>query len=125
MAYAMPSEVWSVLEKHLNTKTVVGEAVTFGEITMIPVMDLMFGYGGGAGDGRDEKHQGGGGSGGGAGARLSPKAVIVIQGGQVQVLPLSKGSAIEKIVEALPGLLEKFQASKAAKAVAKEEETAE
>ncbi|MFZ5825211.1 MAG: GerW family sporulation protein [Bacillota bacterium] len=114
MGYGMPAEMWAVLDKHLTTKSVIGEPVTFGEITMIPVMDLMFGYGGGAGEGRDEKQQGGGGGGGGAGARLAPKAVIVIKGGSVEVLPLSKGSAIEKIVEAIPGLVEKFQA-KAAK----------
>lgn len=122
MGYEMPAQIWSVLDKHLSTRSVIGEPVTFGEITMIPVMDLMFGYGGGGGDARNEKHGNSEGGGGGAGARLSPKAVIVIRAGEVQVLPLSKGSAMEKIVEAIPGLLEKFAASKAK---AQDEKTAE
>lgn len=114
------------VDKHLTTKSVIGEPVTIGEITMIPVMDLMFGFGGGGGEGSDSKSQGTGtGSGGGAGARLAPKAVIVIKGGEVQVMPLAKGSAIEKIVESVPGLLEKLQASKGAKAEAAEETKAE
>lgn len=114
------------LEKHLTTKSVIGEPVTFGDVTLVPVMDLMFGAGGGGGEGRDEKkNETGGGSGGGVGARLSPKAMIVIKNGEVQVLPLGKGGAIDKIVEAIPGLLEKFGAMKAQKAAPAAEPTAE
>lgn len=99
------------LNQHLSTKSVIGEAVTIGDITLIPVMDMMFGFGAGGGEGTAAANAGVGG-GAGAGGRLSPKAVIVIKGDDVQVLPLSKGSAIEKIVDSIPGLLEKFQASK-------------
>lgn len=106
--------VLTTLDKHLTTKSVIGEPLTVGDVTMIPVMDLMFGYGGGAGEGKDEKDSGGGG-GGGAGARLAPKALVVIKNGEVQVLPFSKGSAVEKIVEAIPAIMEKFTASRAAK----------
>ncbi|MFZ5817876.1 MAG: GerW family sporulation protein [Bacillota bacterium] len=111
------------LEKHLNTKTIMGEPFTVGDVTLIPVMDLMFGFGGGGGEGVDPKSESarGSGSGGGAGARLAPKAMVVIKGGDVQVIPLTRGSAIEKIVEAIPGLLEKLP-SKGAK---KEEVAAE
>jgi len=108
----MLDTMMATLEKHLSTKTVIGEAVTVGDVTMVPVMDLMFGFGGGGGEGRDEKNQNGSGSGGGAGARLAPKAIIVIKGGEVQVLPLVKGSAIEKIVESIPAIVEKFQSMK-------------
>ncbi|MGE5674928.1 MAG: GerW family sporulation protein [Mycobacterium leprae] len=108
MASEFIDNLVATLEKHLTTKSVIGEAVTFGDVTMVPVMDLMFGAGGGSGEGRDEKSQGGSGSGGGMAARLSPKAVIVIKNGEAQILPLSKGSAIEKIVEAVPGLVEKL-----------------
>ncbi|MFZ5825147.1 MAG: GerW family sporulation protein [Bacillota bacterium] len=122
MGYELPAGMWDVLDKHLSTKTVTGEPVTFGEVTLIPIMDLMFGYGGGSGDARNEKAGSSIGGGGGGGARLAPKAVIVIKGSEVQVLPLNKGGAMEKIVEALPGLLEKVQVTKAAKAEPKAEE---
>lgn len=106
MALEIMDSVLVALEKHLSTKTVVGEPITMGSVTLIPVVDLMFGFGAGGGEGRDEK-QGGSGSGGGAGARLSARAVIVVRDGDVSVLPLGKGGAIDKIVEAIPGLVEK------------------
>ncbi|MEW8976831.1 MAG: spore germination protein GerW family protein [Symbiobacterium sp.] len=111
----MPLEFLSVvtetLEKHLSTKTVVGEPVTVGAVTLIPVIDITFGFGAGSGEGHDER-QGGSGGGGGGGARLSARAVIVIRDGDVSVLPLHKGGAIDKIVESIPGLLEQVQARK-------------
>ncbi|MBP2016960.1 putative spore protein YtfJ [Symbiobacterium terraclitae] len=107
MAVEIMDSVIAALEKHLSTKTVVGEPITMGSVTLIPVVDLMFGFGAGGGEGRDEK-QGGSGSGGGAGARLSARAVIVVRDGDVSVLPLGKGGAIDRIVEAIPGLVEKI-----------------
>ncbi|HEY8346713.1 MAG TPA: spore germination protein GerW family protein [Symbiobacteriaceae bacterium] len=101
-------QIGATLEKHLSTKTVIGEPMTVGELTLIPVMDVTFGFGAGWGEGKASPGDGTG-SGGGAGARISPKAVIVVRDGDIQVLPLSKGSAAEKIVEAIPGLLEKFK----------------
>lgn len=102
------------LEKALNSKTVIGEAQQFGDVTLIPVVDVMFGFGGGGGEGTTKENNGNGG-GGGAGARVSAKAIIVIKNGEVSVLPLTRGSAIEKIVEAVPGLIEKINIAKAAK----------
>lgn len=110
------------LERNLSTKSIMGEPIVIGEVTLIPVMDLMFGYGGGAGEGKDEKSQGGSGSGGGAGARLTPRAMVVIKGGEVQVVPMSKGGAMEKIVEAIPGLVQKLGAKKEQKAEEKDDD---
>lgn len=121
----MPLEFLSVvtetLEKHLSTKTVVGEPVTVGAVTLIPVIDITFGFGAGSGEGRDDKQGGGSGVGGGGGARLAAKAVIVIKDGEVSVLPLGKGTAIDKIVEAIPAILEKAPLNVKVNAVRKEE----
>lgn len=102
------SPVTEFLEKALTTKTVIGEAQTIGNITLIPVMDVMFGFGGGGGEGIDKENKGSG-NGGGAGVRMTPKAVLVIKDGEASVLPLGKGNAIDKILEAMPGLLEKMK----------------
>lgn len=105
----MMATMLETLERHLSTETIVGKPVSIGDITLIPVMDLMFGYGGGAGEGSGDNKQGGSGSGGGAGARLSAKAMVVIRDGEVQVLPFAKGGTLEKILDAIPGLVEKFK----------------
>lgn len=54
------------LEKLLTTKTVFGEAITVGETTLIPVVDVTFGLGTGGGSG-EEKNKCGGSGGGGLG----------------------------------------------------------
>ncbi|HWI63677.1 MAG TPA: spore germination protein GerW family protein [Symbiobacteriaceae bacterium] len=114
--------VTEYLEKSLTSKTVIGEAQQFGNVTLIPVVDITFGFGGGGGEGGTKENTGTGG-GSGAGARVSAKAVIVIKDDEVKVLPLTKGSAIEKIVEAVPGMIEKISAMKPAEK--KEEKQAE
>ncbi|HYF92083.1 MAG TPA: GerW family sporulation protein [Symbiobacteriaceae bacterium] len=106
--------VTEYLEKALSTKTVIGEAQQFGDLTLIPVVDVTFGFGGGGGEGTTQGNAGNG-VGGGAGARVSAKAVMVIKGGEVTVLPLTRGSAMEKIVEAIPGLVDRLNCAKAAK----------
>lgn len=108
------------LEKAINTKTVIGEAQQFGNVTLIPVVDVMFGFGGGGGEGGTKENQGTGG-GAGAGARVAAKAIIVIRDGEVTVQPLTKGGALEKMVETLPGLIEKVAAKANVKADKKEE----
>jgi uncharacterized spore protein YtfJ len=107
------AQVTEFLEKSLNTKTVIGEPMTFGNVTLIPVMDVMLGFGGGGGEGVTKENQGTGG-GSGAGMRMAPKAMVVIKDGDVSVMPLGKGSAIEKILEKVPDLLEKMNPKKAA-----------
>ena len=106
MAMQMMDSLLATLEKHLQIKSIIGEPMTVGDVTLIPVMDLTFGFGAGGGEGRDDK-QGGSGVGGGGGARLAAKAVIVIKDGEVSVLPLGRGTAIDKIMEKIPGILEK------------------
>lgn len=121
MFVQMLDSLMETLEKHLTVKSIIGEPMTVGNVTLMPVMDLTFGFGAGSGEGRDDKQGGGSGGGGGGGARLAAKAVIVIKDGEVSVLPLGKGTAIDKIVEAIPAILEKAPLNVKVNAVRKEE----
>lgn len=98
------------LEKTLSTKTVIGEPHQVGDITLIPVMDVTFGFGAGGGEGNQPGEKGGTGTGGGggAGARMSARAIIVIKGSDVSILPMVKGGGFEKLIDAVPGLVEKL-----------------
>ncbi|MEU1280885.1 spore germination protein GerW family protein [Streptomyces sp. NPDC005805] len=61
-------------------RTVFGEPVTHGDVTVVPVAGTAYGFGAGLGAGREtETARTGGGGGGGAGAR--PRGFIVIAGG--------------------------------------------
>jgi uncharacterized spore protein YtfJ len=108
--------IFSHLENMFKAKTVIGDPIVIGEVTLVPVVNVTFGIGTGGGEGKDAKEQGAGGIGAGTGARLIPAAVIVIRGDQVSMLPISGRSSLESIVEMVPEVVGKLK-----KVVLKEE----
>ncbi len=104
----------SHLEKFLTTKTVVGEPIVIGEVTLIPIQTVSFGYGSGGGEGGDEKTRGTGG-GGGAGANLKPIAIAAVKGTEVQVYTLGKRGVVDNIASLIPDALSKVMAARGKK----------
>ena len=102
------------LEKFLSTKTVVGEPIAIGDVTLIPVQTVSFGYGSGGGNAGDEKDKASGG-GGGAGANLKPIAVVAVKGTDVQVYTLDKRGIADNIAALIPEALSKFKLGKGKK----------
>ena len=76
--------VMGELHRIVQTKTVVGEPLEAGDLTLIPVSRITFGFG--AGGGQEGKGQ----SGTGGGASVEPIAFVVIdRDGKAQILTLS------------------------------------
>jgi uncharacterized spore protein YtfJ len=102
------------IEKVLGSKTVVGEPITVGESTIIPLLSIGFGFGGAGGTGLvgdakktgPEAIAGGGGAGGG----VRPIAIIIIDkdGARIESIKGGMASALEKIGESVPQIMEKF-----------------
>ncbi|HWQ60852.1 MAG TPA: spore germination protein GerW family protein [Negativicutes bacterium] len=99
------------LEKMLQAKTVFGDPITIGDITLIPVVDITFGAGSGGGADKGERGEG---AGGGAGAKISAAAVVVVRDGQVQVMKLKHAAALDRLIELVPDLLEGLKKDKPA-----------
>lgn len=92
------------MEGYLNTKTVVGEAVTVGNTIIIPLADVTFGVGAGVFEG-SEKNRGGG----GMGAKINPSAMLVITDGNARIVSVKdEGGLFEKILDMAPGIISKF-----------------
>lgn len=93
------SEVRGIIEQ----RSILGEPVTIGDVTIIPVASYGFGFGGGAGAGTDpgSKEQGSGG-GAGAGAGIKPVALVVVDkdGARVEQVQTGKTSLAESIAAA-------------------------
>lgn len=68
--------VMKELESLMRTKTVVGDPISAGDYTVIPVSKVSFGFG--AGGGGDEKKKGGTGEGVGGGWSIEPLAFFVV-----------------------------------------------
>ncbi|NKB68815.1 MAG: sporulation protein [Candidatus Latescibacteria bacterium] len=110
----MPSSLESVIERVMGelhrivrTETVVGDPVQAGELTLIPVSKISFGFG--AGGGQEGKGQ----SGTGGGATVEPIAFLVIDGtGNVEIMPLRENSdsgGLGQLLELMPEALAKIK----------------
>ncbi|MDF2986326.1 MAG: hypothetical protein K0R50_1836 [Eubacterium sp.] len=109
--------IFNKLESFLKTKTVVGEPIKIGETTIVPFINLAFGLGTGGGTGTDDKGIGGSGGGGGTGAKISPTAVLVIQGDKIELLPIKKTGGLDKLVDMVPGIIERINEKKEEKEI--------
>jgi len=97
-----------------KTETIVGEPITIGDKTIVPVCKITLGFGAGGGTGGAKDKGEGAGSGGGGGVAIFPAAFIVIKGDEVSVLGVKPGKW-EYILEASPGIIEKFREGKKGK----------
>lgn len=100
------------LEKIATTKTVVGDPITAGGKTIIPVSKLTMGFGGGGGEGKRETESGYGG-GGGAGAKIEPVAFIMLSEDEARIFRISEksdaGSILNSIQDVMPDIVEKIK----------------
>ena len=88
-----------------KTETVIGEPITAGNVTLIPVSRISIGFAAG-GAGNDQKAGSGAGTGGGV--QIVPVAFISITDDRVQVHPVTKGSPdLGKILSLAPELIKK------------------
>ncbi len=99
------------IEKVLSTKTVVGEPIAVEGATLIPLIGIGFGFGAGGGSGRGEVKPKGEGAGGGTGggAWVKPVAMVIIDKQGVRIEPIRGGlaTAIERIGETIPQMIER------------------
>ncbi|MCH9024029.1 MAG: sporulation protein, partial [candidate division Zixibacteria bacterium] len=91
------------LKEISRSETIIGEPVTIGSRTVIPIMKISVGFGAGGGQGEGNKIGEGFGGGGGGGARIEPAAFIIMDDDGVSLLPATKGSW-ESLIDAIPGI---------------------
>ena len=95
------------MESFLSSKTVVGEPTQIGDTIIIPLVDVTFGVGAGASS-QDKKNGGAGGMSG----KMSPSAVLVIKNGQVRLVNIKNQDTINKIVDMVPDIIDRFNSKK-------------
>ncbi len=89
-----------------KTETVVGEPITVGGVTLIPVSRISIGFAAGGG-GRDEKIANGAGTGGGI--TITPIAFLSVCDGRVHVHAVTPSDPVlNKLVSMAPEAVEKL-----------------
>lgn len=99
--------LFTKMDGFVSSKTVVGDAIVLGDITVIPLVDVSFGVGAGASDKNDDKKTGEV-CGGGLGSKISPAAVIVIKNNGIQLVNVKNENSINKLIDMVPGILDKL-----------------
>ena len=87
----------------VSSKTVVGDAIHINDTIILPLVDVSFGIGAGSSS-ADKKEKGMGGIGG----KMSPSAVIVIQGGKTKLVKVKNQDTITKILDMVPDVVDRF-----------------
>lgn len=93
----------------IDTKSVVGEPITAQDGTIIvPVSKVAFGVGGGGSDLSKNNGENTFAGGIGGGASVQAEAFLVINSSNVRLIPMnSSSSALDKLVDMLPGAIDK------------------
>lgn len=81
----------------IKTESVVGDPITVGDITIVPIAKVTFGFGAG-GEDLDKNKGFGGGSGGGA--TITPIGFLIVKNGEVSLVPVhEKETLFDKLID--------------------------
>ncbi len=97
------------MESVLSAKTVVGQPVQVGDVTILPLVDVSFGFAAGSGNHSDKNSAR---NGGGLGGKMSPSAVLIIKDGATRLVNVKDQSTMTKLLDMLPDLVDKFTGKK-------------
>ncbi|MBR5421252.1 MAG: GerW family sporulation protein [Lachnospiraceae bacterium] len=100
----------SNMQHLVGSKTVIGDPVTVGDATIIPLVDVSFGLAAGAGSKANGASKSTGV--GGMNAKMSPSAILILQGGHARLISVKDTGSISKIADLVPELIDKFKARK-------------
>ncbi len=98
------------IREMVDVNTIIGSPMSTpdGEITIIPVSKVSFGFGSGGSDIPTKKDGQNFGGGAGAGVTISPLAFLVIKKNDVELLQISdENGKLSKILESIPGAMNK------------------
>ncbi|NOY89223.1 MAG: sporulation protein [FCB group bacterium] len=107
-----------------KSETIIGQPITVGDRTVIPVVKISVGFGAGGGQGENEKAGTGFGGGGGGGVRIEPSAFIIMDKSGISLLPVAKGKW-DTIIDAIPNIAKKINKLKEKFKSDQEEDTEE
>ena len=84
----------------VSTKTVVGEAIVVGDLTLLPLIEVAVGAGVGAKESTNAA--------GGVGAKITPSAILAISPNGTHLINVKNQDAITKLIDMAPGVVNKL-----------------
>lgn len=107
------SSTMQKIREMVDVNTIVGQPIEAGEVTIIPVSKVSFGFASGGSDFATKNQRPeadnafGGGS--GAGVNIMPIAFLIVKGDSVRMMPIAPppGSTVDRVVEMVPEVIDK------------------
>lgn len=116
MSQKLPNMLENTIAKireMVDANSVVGEPITAGDVTIVPISKISIGLGGGGSDfttknSANRENPFGGGV--GAGVKVTPVAFLVVKEGSVRMLPVAApaNTTVDRLVEMIPDTLDKI-----------------
>lgn len=97
----------------MDANTVVGKPIEAGGVTVIPVSKISIGYGSGGSDfaqkNQKPDHSNAFGGGAGMGVSITPVSFLIIKDGNVRVVSVEQPAptAVERVMEMVPDVVDK------------------
>ncbi|MBQ6441635.1 MAG: GerW family sporulation protein [Lachnospiraceae bacterium] len=104
------------MDGFISTKTVVGEPMHVENTIIIPLADVSFGVGAGVFAKEANDNNGGGGLGG----KIQPSALLIIQDGTTKLVSIHNQGALNKVMDLVPDIINKFTGGKSEQTVSVE-----
>lgn len=93
----------------ISSKTVIGDPVEVGDVTIIPIMEASF-----AVYAKANREPNKAKNGGGMGGKLIPTSVLVIKDGSARLVSIKNQDTITKLLDMAPEVLDRFVPSRKA-----------
>lgn len=116
MAHPISDLMATTMEKirdMMDANTVVGKPIETGGVTVIPVSKISVGYGSGGSDfaqkNQKPEHSNAFGGGAGMGVSITPVSFLIIKDGNVRVVSVEQPAptAVERVIEMVPDVVDK------------------
>lgn len=116
MAHPISDLMATTMEKirdMMDANTVVGKPIEAGGVTVIPVSKISIGYGSGGSDfaqkNQKPDHSNAFGGGAGMGVSITPVSFLIIKDGNVRVVSVEQPAptAVERVMEMVPDVVDK------------------
>ena len=96
-------QIFDDFKKMITTESVVGEPIYLGDATIVPFVDISFGFGSGAHGGNT------------SGGKVTPTAVLIMKGERVELFSIKNATAngtIDKVINMVPEVISHFTKKK-------------
>jgi len=96
------------LREAVDVRTIIGEPIELGDVRVIPVSKVSYGFASGGSDFPSKHNQELFGGAGGAGVTITPVCFLVVRDGDVSIKHISTDeSSVERVIGMVPDLVDK------------------